>query len=78
MAEQMIEATGVQLCAETFGDRAHPPILLIMDTGASMLWWEDGFCRLLTDGGRFVIRLRPLRHRPFGHLRTATPRIQRC
>jgi pimeloyl-ACP methyl ester carboxylesterase len=21
-----------------------------------MLWWEDGFCRLLAEGGRFVIR----------------------
>jgi pimeloyl-ACP methyl ester carboxylesterase len=56
MAEQMIEANGVQLCAESFGDPAHPPILLIMGTGASMLWWEEGFCRLLADGGRFVIR----------------------
>ncbi|MFE7215444.1 alpha/beta fold hydrolase [Streptomyces sp. NPDC057611] len=33
-----------------------PPILLIMGTGASMLWWEEGFCRMLAEGGRFVIR----------------------
>ena len=52
----MIEANGVELCTESFGDPAHPPILLIMGTGASMLWWEEGFCRLLADGGRFVIR----------------------
>ena len=56
MAEQMIEANGVELCTEPFGDPAHPPILLIMGTGASMLWWEEGFCQLLADGGRFVIR----------------------
>jgi pimeloyl-ACP methyl ester carboxylesterase len=56
MARQMIEVNGVQLCAETFGDSAHPPILLIMGTSASMLWWEEGFCRLLADGDRFVIR----------------------
>src|ERR671936_712024 len=56
MAEQMIQANGVELCTEPFGDPAHPPILLIMGTGASMLWWEEGFCRLLADGGRFVIR----------------------
>src|SRR5919201_3794340 len=56
MAEQMIEANGVELCAQAFGDSAHPPILLIMGTGASMLWWEEGFCQLLADGGRFVIR----------------------
>jgi pimeloyl-ACP methyl ester carboxylesterase len=52
----MIEANGVQLCTEPFGDPADPPILLVMGVGASMLWWEDGFCRMLADGGRFVIR----------------------
>ncbi len=56
MAERMVEANGVELCTEPFGDPAHPPLLLIMGVGASMLWWEDGFCRLLVDGGRFVIR----------------------
>jgi pimeloyl-ACP methyl ester carboxylesterase len=56
MAERMIEANGVELCTEAFGDPANPPVLLIMGTGASMLWWEEGFCRMLADGGRFVIR----------------------
>src|SRR5204862_4686264 len=27
-----------------------------MGIGASMLWWEEAFCRMLADGGRFVIR----------------------
>jgi pimeloyl-ACP methyl ester carboxylesterase len=56
VAERMIEAGGVDLCTEPFGDRADPPILLIMGIGASMLWWEEGFCRMLADRGRFVIR----------------------
>ena len=56
MAERMIEANGVVLCTEVFGRPDHPPILLIMGVGASMLWWEEGFCRLVADGGRFVIR----------------------
>lgn len=56
MAERMVQANGVQLCTEPFGNPADPPILLIMGTGASMLWWEDGFCRMLAAGGRFVIR----------------------
>src|SRR3954447_9911914 len=56
MAERMVEANGVELCTESFGDPADPPILLIMGIGASMLWWEEGFCRLLADGGRFVVR----------------------
>jgi pimeloyl-ACP methyl ester carboxylesterase len=56
MAERMIQANGVQLCSEPFGDPADPPILLVMGIGASMLWWEEGFCRMLASGGRFVIR----------------------
>jgi pimeloyl-ACP methyl ester carboxylesterase len=56
VAERMIEANGVELCAESFGDPADPPILLVMGLGGSMLWWEEGFCRMLADGGRFVIR----------------------
>ena len=27
-----------------------------MGIGASMLWWEERFCRMLADGRRFVIR----------------------
>lgn len=56
MAERMIRTAGVELCTESFGDPGDPPVLLIMGLGASMLWWEEGFCRMLADGGRFVIR----------------------
>ena len=52
----MIEANGVDLCAEAFGDPADAPILLVMGMSGSMLWWEEGFCRTLADGGRFVVR----------------------
>jgi pimeloyl-ACP methyl ester carboxylesterase len=55
-AERMIDANGVELCTDPFGRPADPPILLIMGIGASMLWWEEGFCRRLSEGGRFVIR----------------------
>jgi pimeloyl-ACP methyl ester carboxylesterase len=56
MTERVIEANGVELCTEPFGDPAAPPILLIMGIGGSMLWWEEDFCRMLADRGRFVIR----------------------
>src|SRR5215218_10031357 len=56
VAEQMIQANGVELCTEPFGDPADPPVLLVMGIGGSMLWWEEGFCRMLAGGGRFVIR----------------------
>jgi pimeloyl-ACP methyl ester carboxylesterase len=56
LGERMIEANGVELCTEPFGDPADPTILLVMGIGASMLWWEEGFCRMLAENRRFVIR----------------------
>ena len=45
----MIEANGVELCTESFGDPGDPPVLLVMGVAGSMLWWEEGFCRLLAE-----------------------------
>jgi pimeloyl-ACP methyl ester carboxylesterase len=56
VVERMIEANGVELCTESFGRPSDPAILLVMGIGGSMLWWEEGFCRLLVERGRFVIR----------------------
>ena len=52
----MIEANGVELCAESFGERGDPPIILVMGMAGSMLWWDERFCRMLAGAGRFVIR----------------------
>ena len=56
IAERLINVNGVELCTESFGDPADPPILLVMGFGGSMLWWQEGFCRLLAGHGRLVIR----------------------
>src|SRR3954449_12769751 len=56
MTERLVTANGVELCTEPFGDPADPPILLVMGTGASMLWWEEEFCRMLAGRRRYVIR----------------------
>ena len=66
----MIETNDVELCTEAFGDPSDPPILLIMGIGASMLWWEGQFCRMLADGGRFAIRYD---HRDTGRSATCAP-----
>ena len=55
-SEVIVLANGVQLCAETFGDRTDPAVVLIMGSSASMDWWEAEFCEQLAAGGRFVIR----------------------
>ena len=70
MTERMIEAGGIQLCTEPFGEPTDPPVLLVMGLGASMLWWEEEFCRSLADGGRFVIRYD---HRDTGRSTTYEP-----
>ncbi|MDQ3792898.1 MAG: alpha/beta fold hydrolase, partial [Actinomycetota bacterium] len=54
--ERIIRANGVDLCVQTFGDRADPPILLVLGGASSMDWWEDSFCERLMAGSRFVIR----------------------
>src|SRR5919112_101349 len=54
--ERIVRANGVDLCVQTFGDRADPPILLTMGGGSSMDWWEDGFCERLAAGSRLVLR----------------------
>ncbi|HEX6674794.1 MAG TPA: alpha/beta fold hydrolase [Actinomycetes bacterium] len=56
MAERMVKANGVELCTEPFGNPADPPVLLVTGVGSSMLWWEEGFCRMLAGARRFVVR----------------------
>lgn len=51
--ERLVPANGVQLCVETFGDPADPPILLV---GNSLLTWPDEFCDRLAAGRRSVVR----------------------
>jgi pimeloyl-ACP methyl ester carboxylesterase len=54
--ETMVEANGVDLCVQSFGDPAHPALLLIHGATTSMHGWEDEFCARLASGERFVIR----------------------
>jgi len=66
----MIEANGAELCTEPMGDPEDPPLLLVMGIAASMIWWEEGLCRMLVEGGRFVIRYD---HRDTGRSLTYDP-----
>ena len=70
--ERIVRANGVDLCTEPFGNPADPPVLLVMGIGASMLWWEEGFCRMLADGRRFVLRYD---HRDTGRSVTYQPGV---
>jgi pimeloyl-ACP methyl ester carboxylesterase len=70
VTERMIERDGVRLCTESFGDPGDPPVVLVMGMSASMLWWDEGFCRMLAAGGRFVVRYD---HRDTGRSQTDEP-----
>ncbi|WP_026851858.1 alpha/beta fold hydrolase [Glaciibacter superstes] len=54
--EQLLDANGIELCAQTFGDPDAPALLLISGAESSMDWWDDEFCERLAAGGRHVIR----------------------
>ncbi|MGE5499556.1 MAG: alpha/beta fold hydrolase [Syntrophothermus sp.] len=54
--EIIIKTDKIEICAECFGNPAEPAVLLIMGAMASMIWWNEEFCRKLADSGRFVIR----------------------
>ncbi|MEV6842274.1 alpha/beta fold hydrolase [Actinoplanes sp. NPDC051411] len=56
VTEMMLPVNGIEVCAETFGDRSDPAVLLIGGAACSMDWWADEFCRRLAAGGRYVIR----------------------
>jgi pimeloyl-ACP methyl ester carboxylesterase len=70
MSERLVEVNGVEICTEAFGDRGDPAVLLIAGMSGSMLWWDEGFCRILAGRGRFVIRYD---HRDTGRSTTYEP-----
>ena len=46
-----IEANGIQIAYESFGDRSDPPLLLVMGLGTQMLAWPEPFCQALAEHG---------------------------
>ena len=51
-----VQANGIEIAYETFGDAADPAILLVMGLGTQMLGWPDEICEALAAAGHFVIR----------------------
>ena len=49
-----VEADGVMLGVEHFGDAAAP--LVLLTGGTTMLSWPDTLCEALARGGRHVVR----------------------
>ncbi|MFL6239475.1 MAG: alpha/beta fold hydrolase [Actinomycetes bacterium] len=51
-----IEANGIDIAFETFGDPSGSPVLLVMGLGTQMLAWPEDFCEALAARGHYVIR----------------------
>jgi pimeloyl-ACP methyl ester carboxylesterase len=56
MNDHVVQANGVGICVESFGDPADPAIVLSHGAGNSMLSWDEQLCQRLAAGGRRVVR----------------------
>lgn len=50
------QANGIEIEYDTFGDPGDPALLLVMGFTAQMTAWDERFCSMLADRGRYVIR----------------------
>ena len=51
-----IDANGIRIEFDTFGDRRAEPLVLVMGLGGQMLLWDESFCESLARRGHFVVR----------------------
>ena len=51
-----LQANGLQLEYDTFGDPGNEPMLLIMGLGTQMTSWQPDFCNALAAHGHYVVR----------------------
>lgn len=56
MSERYLDANGVSLAYDDFGNANDPAILLIMGMATQMTAWPLSFCRGLADRGFYVVR----------------------
>ncbi len=52
----LVNANGIEIAYDTFGNKDNDPILLIMGLSCQMILWEDEFCFRLAEKGFYVIR----------------------
>lgn len=55
-AAATVQANGIALHYDSFGDPSAPPLLLIMGLASQMIAWDEAFCAELASRGYWVIR----------------------
>lgn len=53
---EFVQANGISLAHDTFGDPAHDPVVLVMGLGTQMIAWPEPFCEALAKAGHYVVR----------------------
>ena len=56
MGSGVINTNHIRIWYESFGDKRHPAILLVMGNSCDAIMWPTDFCHLLEDLGLYVIR----------------------
>jgi pimeloyl-ACP methyl ester carboxylesterase len=51
-----VDANGIQIEYETFGDPKSKPLLLIIGLASQMIFWDEQLCEQLAQQGHYVIR----------------------
>jgi pimeloyl-ACP methyl ester carboxylesterase len=54
--EQLVATNNIDINYDSFGDKSHPAIILIMGLATQMIYWNEQFCKLLASQGYWVIR----------------------
>ena len=54
--EQLVATNNIDINYDSFGDKSHPAIILIMGLATQMIYWDEQFCKLLALQGYWVIR----------------------
>ncbi len=55
-AERTVQANGIEITYDTFGDPAGIPLLLVMGLGMQMTSWDERLCAKFAEQGFWVIR----------------------
>ncbi len=53
---ETVQANGIRLVYDSFGERSASPLLLIMGLGGQLISWDEAFCSQLAAEGYWVIR----------------------
>ena len=56
MSEGLVQANGIEIAYDTFGEPGDPPLLMVMGLGTQLIHWHPELCELLAKRGFHVIR----------------------